>query len=87
MQSISGWLKLDKLLLNIGKTKAIIVHTPQKKILYPNLYLDDTKIEFVNKVNFLGLIIEEHLKWTYHVKLISKKISKTLGIMSKKNCL
>ena len=81
LQSISDWLKLNKLSLNIGKTKAIIFHTPQKKIQYPNLCIDDTKIEFVNKFYFLGLIMDEHLKWTYHVELISKKISKTLGIM------
>ena len=60
LQSISDWLKLNKLSLNIGKAKAIIFHTPQKKILYPNLYIDVTRIEFVNKVNFLGLIIDEH---------------------------
>ena len=46
LQSISDLLTLNKLSLNIGKTKAIIFHTPQKKILYPNLYIDDTKIEF-----------------------------------------
>ena len=83
LQSISDWLKVNKLSLNVEKTKAILFHTPQKKIQHPELFINGIKIEFVDRFNFLGIVIDKHLKWTHHIEAISKKISRTLGIMTK----
>lgn len=81
--SISKWLKLNKLSLNIAKTKAMIFHTPQRHVDNPELFMDDIKIEFVKQFNFLGILINNNLKWTSHIDMIGKKIAKTLGIMKK----
>lgn len=83
LYSISNWLKMNKLSLNINKTKAMIFHTPQRKIDYPNIYINKTKIDFVNSFNFLGITIDEHLNWNEQIDKISKKISRTLAVMSK----
>ena len=49
----------------------------------PNIYIDDNKIDFVKEFNFLGIILDCNLKWKLHINHISKKISKTLGILVK----
>jgi len=81
--AISNWLKLNKLSLNINKTKALLFRTPQKQISPPELIIDGLHIEFVTNFNFLGIILDENLKWNIHVNALSKKISKILGIMTK----
>lgn len=62
LQSISNWLKLNKLSINIEKTKAIVLHNPQKKVHYPTLQLTGVQIEFVRSFNFLGIVMDEDLK-------------------------
>jgi len=83
LSAISNWLKANKLSLNVSKTKAILFHTPQRRVHHPELYLDGVKIDFVDNFNFLGIILNKNLKWKNHIDMISKKISKTVGIMKK----
>ena len=40
-------------------------------------------VEFVNSFNFVGIILDDNLKWNSHINMIAKKISKTIGIMKK----
>jgi hypothetical protein len=88
LQHVSNWLKLNKLSLNVTKTKAMIFHSTRRHVHPPDLLIDGMRIEFVEKFNFLGLILDQNLKWNYHIDSVSKKVSKILGIMTKlKNCL
>ena len=41
LNKISEWLKINKLSLNIKKTKFMVFHTPQKKISKPNIIIDN----------------------------------------------
>ena len=45
--------------------------------------LDGKTVERVSHAKFLGIYIDEKLKWTKHVQEISTKISKNIGIMSR----
>ena len=53
---------LHKLPLNIKKTKYMIFHTNQRRVLYPNLYPNMMKIERVTQFNFLGIVLSSNLK-------------------------
>jgi len=81
--TISEWLKLNKLSLNIAKTKAILFHTKQRHVNEPDIFVDGRKIDFVSEFNFLGLMLDKHLTWKAHIHLISKKISKVIGVMAR----
>jgi len=83
LQAVNNWLKVNRLSLNIAKTKAMLFHTPQKKVIYPDLFINETRIKFVKNFNFLGFVIDEHLSWNCHIDAVSKKVSKIVGIMSK----
>jgi hypothetical protein len=83
LEQINNWFRLNKLSLNCEKTKAMIFHTPQRKIRQPNIMINNTKIEYVREYNLLGIILQQNLKWRLHVDMVAKKISKTVGLLCK----
>jgi hypothetical protein len=81
--NVSEWLKLNKLSLNINKTKCMLFHHANKVISRPVLKIDDTELEYVDNFCFLGIILDVNLSWKGHVDSISKKLAKIIGIMTK----
>ena len=80
---IQEWLNINKLSLNVKKTKFMIFHHYQRNMnnIIPTLKMNSETIENVSEFNFLGLTIHEHLNWKPHIQKISNKIARTLGIM------
>ena len=83
LKQISTWLKLNKLSLNVQKTKFMLFHMPNKNILIPKLSIDGCEIERVSEFNFLGITTHENLKWSPHTSKIAIKISKTIGVLNR----
>ena len=48
-----------------------------------NIYFKGETIFRVNSTKFLGVIIDDKLKWTAHIQYIKNKLSKSIGIMYK----
>ena len=61
----------------------MLFRTYQRQVNYPKIYIDNKEINFVKEFNYLGLLIDEHLNFKPHISMISKKISKSVGIMTK----
>ena len=80
---IDEWLKINKLSLNIKKTKFMIFAMPTKKYQVPLIQLNDVVIERVSNFNFLGVTLDEQLNWKKHIDKMSIKCSKTVGILNK----
>ena len=81
---ISLWLKLNRLSLNVNKTKAMIFHTAQRKIDFtPNILIDGNKIEYVDYFNYLGIHLDKHLTFDKHIDIVGRKISRVSGIVNK----
>ena len=87
LNKICDWLYVNKLALNVDKTKAMIFHMPQKKVEKPVLLVNGTVIEYVNNLNFLGITLNNHLDWDSHINKVAHKISRTTGILNKKKIL
>lgn len=83
LKLVSEWLKLNKLSLNIAKTKAMLFHTYQRQVEIPDIFIDRNRIEFVNEFKFLGIVIDKNLSFKPHINFVSKKISKSIGILAK----
>ena len=79
---INNWLKVNKLSLNVAKTKAMLFHMPQKRILNLRLKIAGSNIAFIDNFYFLGITINKHLNWTKHMDILSAKIAKTVGILN-----
>ena len=82
---IYDWLAVNKLSLNIKKTKYIMFHAINKDIdgLIPELKINDIIIERVENFNFLGSIFNEHMFWKHHINTIANKLIKLSGILNK----
>jgi hypothetical protein len=77
------WMQLNQLSLNCSKSTAMLFHMPNRRIQYPRIEINGCLINFVKEFNFLGIVLTENLKWKAHVDYISKKISKTVGILNR----
>ena len=77
----SQWLGVNKLSLNVAKTKFMVFHASKKSVIYPELQINSNNIERVTQFNFLGLILESNLSWNKHISHISLKVSKAIGIL------
>ena len=84
LDKINDWLRVNKLSLNVNKTKYMVFHTPQRKKL-PELHLklNGIEVEQVRQFNFLGIVLNEHLQWHDHTARISNKISRNIGIINR----
>ena len=83
LKLLDKWFKVNKLSVNKSKTKAMMFHTKQRKIDSFNIQLDGENIEFVKEFNYLGITFDCHLSWKPHINKVSKKISQTVGIMTR----
>ena len=83
LSNISTWLKTNKLSLNVKKTHYMIFH--RKKAVMPNLkiQIDNQDIDQVYKTKFLGVVIDWKLTWKDHIALVTGKLSKSIGMISK----
>ena len=59
----------------------MVFHTPQRRVNYPVLKLNNVNIERVSQFNFLGVVINSTLKWDKHIAHISLKISRATGVI------
>ena len=90
LKNITDWLAVNKLSLNVKKTKFMIFHYRQRNIsgYIPEIKIGDIMIDRVHDFNFLGLTIDENMTWKAHTHKIANKISRSCGIInSLKNIL
>ena len=84
LSKISEWLKLKKISLNFAKTNYILLRPRQKPITVSDtITLDNIAVQKVEVTKFLGVLLDQHLSWKYHINHVAKKVSKTIGIISK----
>ena len=86
INKVTDWLTVNKLSLNVNKTKFMIFHYHQRilgETNIPNLMINGNNIEQIDEFNFLGLTINEYMSWSSHAKKVSNKVSRVLGVMNR----
>ena len=85
---LEKWLQGNKLSLNIVKTQAIIIGSAQKlgqinktSEITPCFQVNGNDIELVHETKYLGVMIDENLKWGSQAKFLRTKISRALGLL------
>ena len=81
--NITSWLNANKVSLNLEKTNVILFSPKNVPKLNSDLLLNHTKITEVNETEFLGVIIDNNLNWSAHIRYIKNKIDKSIGIITK----
>ena len=73
-----NWLKANRLSLNISKTSYMIISNQKNEI---DIRIWDSILTKVSTVKFLGVTLDENLTFNDHLKNVTTKISKSVGVM------
>lgn len=83
--TISKWVQINKLILNIEKTKCIIFSQKYNisRAADLNLFIDGTPVEQVTDVTLLGVILDNTLSWSKHIDHIVSSMGKGIAVARK----
>ena len=82
LEKLNIWLQLNKLTLNVDKTKCMLFH--KRRAVTPiNISMNNMPIDIVPHFNYLGIILDENLSWKVHVAMVTGKLSKINGILNR----
>ena len=85
LEKFNVWFKANKLSLNAGKTKFTLFHKPTQMedlpLKLPILKINKLKIKQKDALKFLGVLIDEHLSWKVHIKILETNISCAIGVL------
>ena len=86
LTKIQQWAFQWKMSFNPDLSKQaqeVIFSKKYNKQNHPDLYFNQTKVKTVSAQKHLGLILDEKLNFNLHLKTISDKITKSIGILRK----
>ena len=83
ISKVNTWLLSNKLVLNVAKSKFMLFFKHPKVVATLKLLINGNPIEQVTNFNFLGITIDQNITWSDHIKKISIKVARVIGILSK----
>ena len=81
LSKIFAWAKQWLVDFHPQKTESLIISKKRNKRVHPTLYMGNNSIKEVNEHKHLGLVFTSDLLWHSHIKAISSKAYRTLGIL------
>jgi len=83
MTNVIDWLTANKLLLNISKTKYMLISSKHVSTESFVINVNSNRIERTLTYKYLGVIVDEKLTWKEQCKQMCCTISKYVGAMHK----
>ena len=85
LSKISEWLKVKQIITQCRQKTSYILFRPRQKpiTVSDTITLDNIAVQQVEVTKFLGVLLDQHLSWKYHINHVTKKVSKTIGIIHK----
>ena len=83
--SFVKWCEDHYLLLNVKKTKELIIDFRKKKSITQPLFINNEEVEIVQSYKYLGVTIDDKLNWNLHADNLLKNINKRLYFLQKLN--
>ncbi len=84
LKLLCNWLRANKISLNASKTELLIFRSNRKTIFYDiKIKIDGKRIFPSTSVKYLGIYVDEHLNWTHHCDILSPKLSRAVGMLSR----
>ena len=82
LDNISQWFNSNRLSVNLDKTY-VSLFSLRNNVFLNNFLINHEILKFGDKGRFLGIFFDQKLNFSYHVKHICTKLSKTIGIFYK----
>ena len=87
LKQLEDWFKANRLSLNVDKTKYTLFHKTSQAdnlpLKLPNLTINGKIINRENSIKFLGVVLDQHISWNEHIRIVENKISKNIGLLCK----
>ena len=86
LERISNWATQGKMNFNPDTTKQVqevIFSRKLKKTVHPPLLFNNASVTRTSSQKHLGIILDNQLKFDDHIKMVFRKISKTIGLLRK----
>ena len=84
LKLVVKWVSANKLSLNTSKTWFVIFKSRSKTITtYLNFHICGQKMQPKSLVKYLRVTLEDDLHWTTHLVNLKKKLSHSIGLLSK----
>ena len=80
---MDGWCHDNDLVLNVSKTKELLLSNLRDNPVHDSLIIDGNSVEQVDSFKYLGIVINNKLRFQEHSVEVVKKAQKRLNIMKK----
>ena len=77
------WLCINRLSLNISKTNFVIFCPINKPKIPITIQISKKAIDEVKYVKYLGILIDSQFSFKFHIEELTKKISRSIGVLYK----
>ena len=81
LEKLKNWTNSNKLTINVTKTNCMLVSNVHGSLPSDSLFFNNESLNCITDTKFLGLVIDNKLKFNKHIESICSKISKTIGIL------
>ncbi len=83
IEKVYSWLKMNKLTLNISKSKFMLISNKKRLSNNFSVSLNGQDIEQCDSYKYLGVIFDKNLNWKEHINYVCQKVSKACGALAK----
>ena len=77
------WLCINRLSLNISKTKFVVFHAPNKPKFPITILINNKAIDEDKYIKYLGVTLDSQLSFKFHIDELTKKISRGICLLYK----
>jgi hypothetical protein len=81
LENLNEWASKWKVSFSPPKTEEVTITKKREPLVHPTIYLDEVPIKKVQHHKHLGLTLSQDLSWDQHIKNISDKANRRLGIL------
>ena len=85
LKLLKTYLRANRISLNANKTEINLLRTKSQanKTKHLNFRLSGQRVERINEVKYVGLVVNEFLKWRNHFTHLKKKLNRAISLFSK----
>ena len=77
------WTACNRLSINTDKTSSFLVTNRSLPDSLPNVYINGIPLQSSSVIKYLGIHIDNKLKFDNHIQAICSKVSRSIGVLSK----
>ena len=81
LEKLTIWINANKLTVNVKKTHYMVFHRARIKTQDIEAVMQNKSVNCVTSTKFLGIIIDNKVKWNEHITYVKNKIPKAVGIL------